>query len=68
MWEVCFDHHNLIHTTRMTHKIIKMPGKNCRKQQWDSFYWTEGVVNCTMTFEDRLAKYKQNCVYNCDIT
>ena len=42
--EVCFDHHDLIHNTRMTHKILKILCKNSRKQQHANHYGPEGVI------------------------
>ena len=44
VWNVCFDHHDLIRTIRMAHKMTSMPGTNSQCQIWDNHYWTEGVL------------------------
>ena len=36
--------HDLIRTTRMTHKKLKMPGVDNQKQKCYNLCWTEGVV------------------------
>ena len=38
------NHHNLMRTTGMPGKKLKMPGMDGRKQKCANHFWTEGVL------------------------